>query len=152
VKRRALTAKTRRGSEMNRRLMLWYCVFFCTASGVHAQQNQQIYPYIIDSLQQHPEREFNPGLAMLSERVHITVTDEMGRDVYRLYYIDAEYVIKNEGEICSHSVGITSTYGYLTSRHEWGYPESLEFFVNGERRDYQAELVNQKFEHGGRNR
>jgi hypothetical protein len=81
---------------------------------------------------------YNPNLVLLSEQAHITITDEQsGKYFNYVYYTDTEYIIKSERGSHVQTIGITSNFG---SEYDCGFPSSLEFFVDGKKREYMVTL------------
>jgi hypothetical protein len=109
---------------------------------VYANQGNIPYPSLIYSLQQFPVETANQNLALVSEEVCFTLTDELGNYYYHFYYYcDARYTIKNNGSATQQTIGIAV---FFEGNETFGVVP--EFLVDGRIKEYRVEMIDDKYE------
>jgi hypothetical protein len=109
----------------------WFPVFFFMVLSYKSYGIGFDISYRIETLQQSPYKIFIPALEIVKESARFQLLD-----TNYSYICDTEYIIKNNGESVTQTIGITS-FGYS----RFYPPDSIEFLVNGKKYDYERFLV-----------
>jgi hypothetical protein len=117
------------------RSLNFFVAFILTAGSAFTETDSYYPPQEISALQQFQEK--NENLQLIDEQLEITLLD-VPHD-FDMYRFEGRYVIKNNGDDCRQTVGITSRrFGGGHQPDEACIPLEMEFFINGGKTDFNA--------------